>query len=203
MLIIGGGASDSAATELYYPVYVLFSSSVGGATDGGIDPGSVGGVDGCPVGAGITHDPRELCTADLGDGWTASYVPLAHLCPPGPIGFEGALDSSKLIVIEVIADEPDAASAIADVRARMGCFLNSRSELLGPARKLPATAIPGTDAEDQLVIDRFGYGVQIKTILAIGRAVLIVNVTDKNGMPDSAAVTRIVNAAIDRFQHPR
>jgi hypothetical protein len=197
MLIIGAGAADAPATEFYYPVYFL--SSVGGGTDAAVE----GGVDGCPVVAGSTPDPRELCRADLGAGWTPSDVPFAQLCPPGPIVFGGALHSGTLVVTELRAPEPDPASAIADVRARVRCYLNSTSALLGPSRKLPATAIPGTDAEGQLVIDRFDYGVETKTILAIGPVVLILSVSDDSGVPDSATVMRIVNAAIHRFRNPR
>jgi hypothetical protein len=194
MLIIGTGASDSpaATTEFYLSASAYFISPNGG------------GPDGCPVSPSV-FDPRELCSSDLGADWFPVYGQVLQLCPPGPTVFYGAIQNSTMTVIERITTEPDEASAIAVIRDRVRCVLNTKSEILGATRALPAIAIPGTTAEAQVVTDapRDMRGGEVATLVAIGPDIVGIGVSAYGSLPDTATVMRIVDAAVHRFQNPR
>lgn len=162
-----------------------------------------GGPDGCPTPAGSTFDPRELCATDLGAGWYTIGTVFVQLCPPAPTVTGGVLATSNMDVAERIHAEPDPASAVADVRARVTCALDPRFSFIGVSRELPAVAVSGTAAEAQVITDLSGGGVEVSTIVAIGSSVLAVGVADDVGPPDNAVVLRIVNSAIDRYRNPR
>lgn len=189
MLIIGAGAADAPFAPAYATYYLSRPVE--------------GGVEGCPALAGSTFDPRELCAADLGDGWIPVDAVFLQACPPGPIIYGAVLVSGTVNVSEHIISEPDSASAIADVGTHVSCDLKLRSKLFGPFRKLPAISVPGTAAEAQLAIDLPGGGAGITTVMAIGDVVIAVGVDDDGGAPDRATVLRIVNSAIHRFENPR
>lgn len=190
MLLLGTGAADSPVTEWYTPT-VYFSSPI------------AGGVDGCPVLAGSTFDPHELCAADLGADWTPVGVAVAQVCPPSALVGGALIENATMAVYEHIVTEPDPGAAVALVRARVSCALSSRSRLFITSRKLPVVPIPDTLAEAQLVIS-FPYGgPEIETLVVIGNVVLAVGVSDYEGVAGSATVLRIVNLAIHRFQNPR
>jgi hypothetical protein len=189
MLIIGAGASDSAATTLY-PTGAYFLSVASGD-------------DGCPLLSGAGLDLRELCADDLGSGWTPFGVVDVQMCAPGSIALGDGLVSGTVYVYEHIVTEPDTASAIAYMRARVTCDLKGGSKLRGTLRELPLVAIPGAAGEAQLVFDLPDAGGGIGTLVVIGNFVLTVSVSDDAGVPDSATVMRIVNTAINRFQNPR
>ncbi|HWF42520.1 MAG TPA: hypothetical protein VN683_10590, partial [Acidothermaceae bacterium] len=164
----------------------------------------VAGPDGCPV-SPATFDPRELCSADLGHDWGPLDLQLLQICPPGPTAFYGVIQNSALIVIERITTEPDEASAIAVIRDRVRCVLNTKSKLLGPSRALPAIAIPGATAEAQVVTNapRDMPGGEVATLVAIGPDIVGIGVSGYGSLPDNVTVMRIVDAAVHRFQNPR
>ena len=119
--------------------------------------------------------------------------------------FFGVIENGTLSVLERISPESDEASALAAIRDRVHCDLNTKSKFFGAARELPAIAIPGTNAEAQVVTDapRGIGGGEIRTIVAIGTDMVTIGVSGYGRLPDNATVLRIVDAAVQHFQNPR
>jgi hypothetical protein len=201
MVIIGAGSADGTGSGLSY--ILTFVSP------------PVGGIDGCPALAGSTFDPRELCAADIGKDWTPVDVRVLPVCSRAFVAGATLLDKATEVrtfvagatlvnkateVDEYIVTEPDSASALTYVRARVSCILNSA--LPQATRKLPAVAIPGVAAETQLRSYFPGGGGGISTYVVLGNVVISIDVSG-DGQPNNATALRIVNTAIHRFQNPR
>jgi len=185
MLIIGAGTADGSGSDLSYMISFVSPP--------------VGGPDGCPAGAGSTFDPRELCAADLGKDWKPRVTSVPEACSHTLV--DGAMLANKAMEVdEYVVTEQDSASAVAYVRARASCVLDSR--LPQATRKLPAVAIPGAVAEIQLRSDFPYSGGEIATFVVLGNVVLYVDVSGDE-LPNNATALRIVNTAIHRFQNPR
>jgi hypothetical protein len=184
MLIIGADAADGSGARWSY--LVTFVSP------------PVGGVDRCPALADSTFDPRELCAADLGNDWTPVGVRVLPVCSRTFV--DGASLTNKTTEVdEYTVAEPNSATALAYVRARVSCTLNSR--LPQATRKLPAVPIAGVVAETQLR-SYFPGGGGISTFVVVGSVVLSIDVSGAE-QPNDASALRIVNTAIHRFQNPR
>ena len=123
-------------------------------------------------------------------------------CPPPTIVATPVLVSGTLSVGERISAERNPPLAIAHLHACVSWHLASTSNAVA-LRELPAVALQGTGAESQLVMNFSDGMVEISTIVAIGSAVLTIEMTDQSGHVDNATVLRIVDAAVHRFQNPR